>query len=203
MRACSTAVLVEVSSRRSSIASEKRKLWTDESMVAAYQAVLDGKGLRETSRLYNVPVETLRRRVNGSVGLSCRPGPATILTDEQEDLLCEYIIKIAHMGYGLTKEDVQHLAYSMAEKIHSKSQKKGGRNALNGKTVCITDPKVVEELKAKEAEKADVEEKKSEDGQKSKEERTKRKGEKEEEKRRHQRQLLGKMSRHKRILLRS
>ena len=178
MRACSTAVFVEVSSRRSSITSEKRKLWTDESMVAAYQAVLDGKGLRETSRLYtNVPVETLRRRVNGSVGLSCRPGPATILTDEQEDLLCEYIIKIAHMGYGLTKEDVHNLAYSMAEKIHSKSQKKGGRNALNGKTVCITDPKVVEELKAKEAEKADVEEKKSEDGRNSKEERTKRKGE--------------------------
>ena len=29
-----------------------------------------------------------------------------------------------------------------------------------GKTVCITDPKVVQELKAKEAEKADVEEKK-------------------------------------------
>ena len=68
---------------------QKRKLWTDESMAAAYQAVLDGKGLRETSRLYNVPVETLRRRVNGSVDLGCKPGPATILTAEQEDHLCE------------------------------------------------------------------------------------------------------------------
>ena len=61
-------------------------------MEAAYQAVLDGKDLRETSSraLYmNVPVETLRRRVNGSVGLGCTPGPATILNDEQEDLLCE------------------------------------------------------------------------------------------------------------------
>ena len=168
-------------------------------MVAAYQAVLDGKGLRETSRLYIVPVETLRGRVNGSVGLSCRPGPATIPTHEQEDLLCEYIIKIAHVGYGLTKEDVQHLAYSMEEKIHSKSQKKGGRNALNGKTVCITDLKVVEELKAKEAEKADVEEKKSEDGRKSKEERTKR----EKERRREKKTSKTATSRHKRILLRS
>ena len=68
------------------MASQKRKLWTDESMEAAYQAVLDGKGLRETSRLYNVPVETLRR-VNGTVGLGCKPGPATFLNDEQEDLL--------------------------------------------------------------------------------------------------------------------
>ena len=40
----------------------------NESMEAAYQAVLDGKGLREMSRLYNVPVETLRRRVIGTVG---------------------------------------------------------------------------------------------------------------------------------------
>ena len=71
----------------------KRKLWSDESIKAAYQAVLDGKGLREMSRLYNVPVETLRRRVNGTVGLWCKPGPATILNDELEDLLCKCIIK--------------------------------------------------------------------------------------------------------------
>ena len=45
----------------------KQKLWSDERIKTAYQAVLDGKGLREMSRLYNVPVETLRRRVNGTV----------------------------------------------------------------------------------------------------------------------------------------
>ena len=55
-------------------------------MEAAYQVVLDGKGLRETSRLYNVPVETLRRRVNGSVGLGCKPGPATILNTRRSTL---------------------------------------------------------------------------------------------------------------------
>ena len=52
----------------------KRKLWTEESMGAAYQAVLDGKGLREASRIYHVPLETLRRRVNGSVAMGCKPG---------------------------------------------------------------------------------------------------------------------------------
>ena len=58
-----------------------------------------------------------------------------------------------------------HLISSIKEllvlpKPNSKSQKKGGRNAFNSKTVCITDSKVLEELKAKEVEKADVEEKK-------------------------------------------
>ena len=57
----------------------KRKLWTNESMEAAYEAVIKCKGLREASRMHNVPVETLRRRVNGSVAVGCKPGPATIL----------------------------------------------------------------------------------------------------------------------------
>ena len=39
----------------------KRKLWTDESMEAAVQCLRDGsKRLRETARLYNIPVETLQ-----------------------------------------------------------------------------------------------------------------------------------------------
>ena len=55
-------------------------------MEAAYEAVINGKGLREASRMHNVPVETLRRRVSGSVAVGCKPGPATILSDEEEDL---------------------------------------------------------------------------------------------------------------------
>ena len=54
---------------------------TKESMAAALQSVRDGKGLRKTLQLHNVPVETLRRRVTGQVEPGCRPGPATILTD--------------------------------------------------------------------------------------------------------------------------
>jgi len=75
-------------------------------MEAAYRGVVeDAQLLREMSRLYNVPLETLRRRVNGTVMLGCKPGPGTILIDE-EDLLCKYLIEISDMGYGLTKEDV-------------------------------------------------------------------------------------------------
>ena len=109
------------------MATSKRKQWTEESMSAAFQTVMDGKGLRETSRIYNVPVEMLRRRVNGSVELGCRPGPATILTDVQKDMLREYIIKMADMGYGLTREDVQRLAFSIAEKSHHKHPFRDGK----------------------------------------------------------------------------
>ena len=42
-------------------------------MVAAVNSVLEGDyGLREAARLHNVPIETLRRRVTGSVKLDGR-----------------------------------------------------------------------------------------------------------------------------------
>ena len=88
----------------------QRKLWFDESMVAAVRSVEDGKGLRETARLYNVPVETLHRRVIGSVSLECRPGPPTVLTREEESRLARYIVDMADMGFGLGREDVMCVA---------------------------------------------------------------------------------------------
>ena len=51
-------------------------------MILAVKNVEDGLGLREAARQYNVPVETLRRRVTGAVSTDCRPGPPTVLTSE-------------------------------------------------------------------------------------------------------------------------
>ena len=49
----------------------QRKVWTEKSMAATVVIVKDGKGLRWTSRLYNVPLETMRRQVTGAVELGC------------------------------------------------------------------------------------------------------------------------------------
>ena len=44
-------------------------------MEAATKSVIDhGKGLREATRLYNVPIETLRGRVTGLVHWSSTTG---------------------------------------------------------------------------------------------------------------------------------
>ena len=68
------------------------------------------------SRLYNVPLETLRRRVNGTVAIDCRPGPNTVLTEEEETKLADYLFQMSEMGYGLTREGVMGLAYSIVKK---------------------------------------------------------------------------------------
>ena len=69
----------------------KRKQWSYESMKAAVDHVQSqGASLRESSRLYNIPLETLRRRVNGTVVIDCRPGPNTVLTKKEETKLADY-----------------------------------------------------------------------------------------------------------------
>ena len=50
--------------------------------------------IREASKLYNVPFETLTRHVNGSVIPGCNPGPATVLTEEEEEHLESYLIQM-------------------------------------------------------------------------------------------------------------
>jgi hypothetical protein len=66
--------------------------------------------------MYNIPLETLRRRINGTVAVGCRPGPKTVLTEEEETRLATYLIEMSDMGYGLTCEGVMGLAYSIVEK---------------------------------------------------------------------------------------
>ena len=94
----------------------KRKLWQEHSMLLAVKSVDDGKGLREAARMYNVPVETLRRRVAGITSLEAKPGRATVLTSEEEKKLAQYIVDMCDMGFGLSRHDVMRVAYSIVEK---------------------------------------------------------------------------------------
>ena len=62
-------------------------------MKSAVIAVQEGNGLRSAARMFDVPLETLQRRVVGSVSIDCKPGPKTALT-KKEDLIFRYCINI-------------------------------------------------------------------------------------------------------------
>ena len=95
-------------------ADMSRKQRSKESMAAALQDVRGGMSVREAAKLYNLPFETLRRRVVGKVDLECRSGPPTVLT-EHEDELGSYCVKMSDMGFGLSRTDVMAVAFKVAE----------------------------------------------------------------------------------------
>lgn len=63
-------------------------------MAAAVDYVNKGNPLREGSRLYNIPVETLRRRVEQQ-----QTWPSTVLAEDEEDQLAKYIVEMADRGF--------------------------------------------------------------------------------------------------------
>ena len=124
-------------------AEMSRKLWSKESMAAALQDVQGGMGVREAGRLYNLPYETLRRRVVEKVGLECRPGPPTVLTEYEEGELASYCVKMADMGFGLCRNDVMGVAYKIAEssgRKHPFTDGSAGRAWFDG--FCARHPRL-------------------------------------------------------------
>ena len=57
---------------------KQRKLWDDESMIVAVEAVKDGLGVNRAAREYGVPHTTLNDRLSGRVEHGKKQGPAHI-----------------------------------------------------------------------------------------------------------------------------
>ena len=83
-------------------------------MCSAVIACGSGATLRDSTRKYNVPLTTLYKRVNGMVAMGSRPSPAPVLSS-MEDRLAHYLVEMADMGFGLSRQEVMHLAFQIAE----------------------------------------------------------------------------------------
>ena len=64
-------------------AKRKRLQWSIESMTEAVK--IQGKGLRQAAREYDVPIATLK---DDKVAINAKPGPSTVLTKDEEEKLC-------------------------------------------------------------------------------------------------------------------
>ena len=118
---------------KTDVGGKVRKKWTEEAMKSAVEAVGDGGdeetilSIRGAAKRFNVPVETLRRRVAGLVDMDCRPGPCPVFSKCEEERLSNYCIQMADMGFGLSKEDVMRSAFLLAEKSGLKHPFKNGK----------------------------------------------------------------------------
>ena len=67
--------------------------------------------IKGASREYNVPYSTLRDRLTGRVIDGVKNGSPTVLTDQEETDLSQYLIKCADLGVGKTRKQVMEMAY--------------------------------------------------------------------------------------------
>ena len=109
-----------------------RKQLSQESMDAALKAIQDGNGVRETARMYNLPVEMLRHHVIGAVPANCKPGPKPVLNPDEEQALYDYCLKMADMGFSLSRDDVMRMAFSIVRKVGQSHPFSGERAWLAG-----------------------------------------------------------------------
>lgn len=86
--------------------SSKRKQWTNEQMLAAIDDVKSGISRNQAAEAHSVPRSTLKDRLSGRVNHGTNPGPVPYLTNDEEGLLTDYLLKSADMGYGKTRRDV-------------------------------------------------------------------------------------------------
>ncbi len=92
--------------------SKKRKLWSEEQMTAAIEAVKRGESGNQAADLHNVPRSTLKDRLSGRVIHGINPGPRPYLTKDEEEELSSHLLTASSIGYGKTRRDVRCLVES-------------------------------------------------------------------------------------------
>ena len=115
--------------RRANRAS-KRKQWSDESMIGAMQAIVDGLSITGAAREYGVPRTTLQDRILGKVVHGKKPGPKRYLNEAEEKKLSEFLVETAAVGYGKSRAEIMAIAEKTikkkAEKTTDTTKNKGG-----------------------------------------------------------------------------
>ncbi len=103
-------------------------------MKSAVEDVIENKmTIRNAAEKWDVKRSTLADRVSGKVGIGRRSGPPSILTRAEEQMLAEWIISMAHRGYGVNKKKLLRTVKKILDKDKRKTILKKHRNMPGNK----------------------------------------------------------------------
>jgi hypothetical protein len=84
----------------------KRKRYTKEQAQRALEEVQRGMSVRKAAATYNIPRTTLLDLKNGLYSVHAKSGPATVLTEQEEALLSEWLIELCRRGIPINKDSL-------------------------------------------------------------------------------------------------
>jgi len=74
-------------------------------------------GVTEAAAQHGVPPTSLKNRLSGRAKYrtTCKPGPQSCLTKEEEDELVDFLIECCKMGNGKTKREILQTVKRLVE----------------------------------------------------------------------------------------
>lgn len=79
------------------------KRYSEEELQNALNDIKLDTSIRQAAKKFNVPFTTLLSRHNGTYSGKIRKGPATVLSNEEETELVNWILKLGKTGYPVTR----------------------------------------------------------------------------------------------------
>ena len=85
----------------------KTKHYTVDQLISALNDVRQGElSVKKAAEKWGVPRSTLTDKKLGRSDTNSRPGPCTVLTADEEALLCEWIAQMSHRALPITKRSL-------------------------------------------------------------------------------------------------
>ena len=82
------------------------KLYKNENLKLATEAVSEGVTIRRAAEEYNIPRSTLHDHVSGRVLLGSKSGPQKYLSDDEENELADFLRDCSRIGYARTRQQI-------------------------------------------------------------------------------------------------
>lgn len=105
----------------------KKFQYAQEAMDKAMEEVSKGCSVSAASKKYGVPRTTLIDKLAGKYEPDAKPGQPTILKSDEEALLVKWILKLARLGFSVTKSQLLDSVAELTKKLNKSSKFSEGR----------------------------------------------------------------------------
>lgn len=101
------------------------KNYRPEALDNAFQAIKEALSVHGAAKQFQVPLTTLRDRVDGHISIDVvLSGPPPLFTQEQELYINEHIKTMSEIGYGYTRAEVLNQASDYAVDLGIREKRK-------------------------------------------------------------------------------
>ena len=91
--------------------------WSVDTLLQALDDIQsNGLSFRAAETKYNIPKSTLNDYATGKSLAGCKPGPASVLTAEEERKLVDWAVEMATIGYGQSKRQICEMVKKIVDK---------------------------------------------------------------------------------------